>query len=323
MAKPIFKYNQKALRFERQRYNLRMFIRKFFPGTLISAGTGFIFFLLFITVFETPDEKRLKQEKAALSSDLEQISDSIRFYDNNLDKIAMHDNHQYRVIAELDSIPDRLRTAGYGGANLYKDLSGKEHSDLIIDVLRKLDLINKRMQVQNMSFVELTKSLNAESERLRRLPVVTPIHNNDLTRLGSNYGYRINPIVGGIHFHKGIDLTAPYGKPVYAPGAGTVTYAGNRHNGYGNYIIIDHGINGISTLYGHLSKIIVKEGQEVVRGEKIGNIGNTGLSTAPHLHYEIRINGKHINPANYRMPVEPEHYDQLISNADTITKSLN
>jgi murein DD-endopeptidase MepM/ murein hydrolase activator NlpD len=316
MAKPIFKYNPKALTFERQRYNLRVFIRRFLPGILISAGTGFLFFLLFITFLETPDEKRLKHEKAVLSSNLEQINDSLRFYDTNLDAIAKHDNHQYRVIAEMDSIPARVRTAGYGGSRRYKKLAGREHSDLVIDVLSKLDLINKRIHVQNMSFVELSKALEAESERLRRLPVVTPVHNSDLTRLGSNYGYRVNPITGGIHFHKGIDLTAPYGKPVYAPGAGTVTFAGNRHNGYGNYIIIDHGINGITSLYGHLSSINVKKGQKVVRGEMIGKIGNTGLSTAPHLHYEIRINGKPVNPANYRMPVEAGQYDQLVRNAE-------
>lgn len=315
MAKPIVKYNPKSMRFERHSCRICRFVRKFLPGLLLSSGLGFIFFILFMSLAETPAERRLRKEKAALSQSLEMIHDSLKFYDNNLNKIAGNDNYEYRVIADMDSIPDRIRKAGYGGTRRYDKLAGREHSDLIIDVLDKLDILNNRLEVQNMSFVELSETLAAESERLRRLPVITPVHNDDLIRQSSTFGYRSSPFTGKLQFHTGVDFSVLAGKPVYAPGAGTVIFSGTKYSGYGKHIIIDHGINGISTLYAHLSDIDVKEGQTVERGEMIGTVGNTGRSTAPHLHYEIRIDEKQVNPAKYSMQIGAAQYNALIENA--------
>jgi murein DD-endopeptidase MepM/ murein hydrolase activator NlpD len=117
------------------------------------------------------------------------------------------------------------------------------------------------------------------------------------TPITSGFGWRIHPIKGYRRFHTGIDFGAAMGTPIYAIAPGRVEFAGER-GGYGNAVIVNHG-GGKSTLYGHASKLYVKEGQQVTRGQIIAAVGSTGMSTAPHLHFEVRINDKPVNPHSY------------------------
>ena len=113
----------------------------------------------------------------------------------------------------------------------------------------------------------------------------------------SNYGYRVHPVTGAKKLHSGMDIGASYGAAVVAAASGTVIMS-KYYGGYGNCIIIDHG-GGVSTLYGHMSSLVAKTGQTVSAGETIGKVGSTGVSTGNHLHFEVRINGSTVNPANY------------------------
>ncbi|MCB0712749.1 MAG: M23 family metallopeptidase [Ignavibacteriae bacterium] len=136
-----------------------------------------------------------------------------------------------------------------------------------------------------------------EMERVRRgtlikaLPLTVPIDGATIT---SGFGMRNHPILRGRRMHKGLDMAAPTGTSIYATGGGTVVFSG-RKNGYGNTIIIDHG-HGYTTLYAHCSKLLVEEGAKISRGDLIALVGSTGRSTGPHLHYEVRVNGQHMNP---------------------------
>ena len=111
----------------------------------------------------------------------------------------------------------------------------------------------------------------------------------------SGYGVRSDPFRGGAAMHAGIDLAGPHGTPIYATADGTVTTAGWNSGGYGNLIKVDHG-RGIETRYGHLAQMLVRDGQQVKRGQLIGRMGSTGRSTGNHLHYEVRIDGRAVNP---------------------------
>ena len=113
----------------------------------------------------------------------------------------------------------------------------------------------------------------------------------------SGFGYRMHPILGYVRFHSGLDFGADYGSLIRAADAGVVIFAGS-YSGYGQAVIIDHGKN-ITTLYGHTSEIYVREGQTVQRGQPIATVGSSGLSTGPHLHFEVRISGEPVDPANY------------------------
>ena len=116
--------------------------------------------------------------------------------------------------------------------------------------------------------------------------------------IGSPYGYRIHPITGKRKMHTGVDIGGAYGADIVAASSGTVIIAGYNAGGYGNYLVVDHG-GGVTTLYAHASMLCVSKGQQVSRGQVIAKVGSTGMSTGPHLHFEVLINGAHTNPMNY------------------------
>jgi murein DD-endopeptidase MepM/ murein hydrolase activator NlpD len=133
--------------------------------------------------------------------------------------------------------------------------------------------------------------------------------------MASGYGYRVDPVYGTTKFHEGMDFSAPQGTPVYATGDGTVIHS-SWESAYGNLIEINHGYNYV-TRYAHLSEILVRNGQTVKRGDLIGKVGNTGKSTGPHLHYEVRLRGEPQNPVNYYFfDLTPAQYDEMIRLAE-------
>ncbi len=166
----------------------------------------------------------------------------------------------------------------------------------MIETARKLDKIRKKIYVQSLSFDELIHFAREKGEMLSCIPAIQPLSNKDLKRTASGFGWRIHPIYKISKFHSGMDFTAPSGTEVYATGNGVVYQVKSARRELGNHIIIDHGF-GYQSVYAHLSGFNVKAGQKVKRGDTIGFVGSTGLSTAPHLHYEVRVNGKHVDPS--------------------------
>lgn len=167
--------------------------------------------------------------------------------------------------------------------------------------------------MQSRSFDELISLASEKEEMLRSIPAIMPISNKDLTRTASGWGYRIHPIYKIRRFHYGMDFTAPTGTEVYSTGDGTIAGIKSSKRGLGNHIIIDHGF-GYQTVYAHLDRFNkLRVGQKVKRGDVIGFVGSTGLSTAPHLHYEVHLNGKKVDPVNYYFnDLSPEEYERMI-----------
>ena len=173
-------------------------------------------------------------------------------------------------------------------------------------------LIKKYLEELTEELITLGKN---QEERSKCIPAIQPIANKDLKRTASGYGVRIDPIYRTPRFHSGMDFSAKVGTEVYATGDGVVTFAAWKQ-GYGNCLMINHG-HGFQTLYGHLSKFRARVGQKVKRGEVIGEVGNTGKSTGPHLHYEVIVRGKYDNPSKYYyMDLTPEEYDRMIQIAE-------
>ena len=144
------------------------------------------------------------------------------------------------------------------------------------------------------------------------IPAIQPVANKDLTRMASGYGWRIHPIYKTQKMHTGMDFTAPVGTEIYSTGNGIIEKIEMDGRGYGNNILINHGY-GYETLYGHMSKISVRPGQKISRGDLIGYVGNSGSSTGPHLHYEVRKNGNPVNPVNfYFNDLSPEEYEKML-----------
>lgn len=242
---------------------------------------------------------------------------------NVLKDLQHNDDNIYRVIFEADPIPSSVRQAGYGGVNKYKALEGYDNSDLMIETTKRLDMITKQIYVQSKSFDEVFELAKNKKELLASIPGIQPLSNKDLTRIASGFGYRIHPIYKTSIMHTGIDFTAPIGTEIYATGNGVIGRVEKEGRGYGNNVIIDHGF-GYETLYAHMSKIAVRQGQRVVRGDIIGYVGSTGSSTGPHCHYEVIKNGTKIDPINYFFnDLTADQYEKVLEISSKYNQSFD
>ena len=312
MPKTKYKFNHETLSFDRIRLGIRQtFLRLFgyFVASLFLAG---IYGFIFAFVFDSPQEKALKRGIEQLTLQYELMNREM----DNVEKVLGHlqetDDNLYRTIFETEPVPSSYREGGIGGVNRYTEFEGFSNSELVIETAARLDKIRKRIYVQSESFDELIAYASEKEEMLSSIPAIQPLSNKDLKRTASGFGYRIHPIYKISKFHSGMDFTAPTGTEVYATGNGVIETVKSARRELGNHIVINHGF-GYETVYGHLDRFNVREGQKVKRGDVIGFIGSTGLSTAPHLHYEVLVNGRQVDPALYYFnDLTPEEYDRML-----------
>ena len=312
MTNKKYYYDTKTLSYKQIKLSKFKKIRNLLYFLVGSGITGLAMMLIFFQFFDSPKEKILNREIKQITSQYEIIQKKLEQVEVVLDDMQKRDDNIYRVIFEADPIPKSIRKAGYGGINRYQELTGYKNSDLIINTNKKLDQITKQLYIQSKSFDDIIELAKNKTEMLASIPAIQPVSNKDLSRMASGYGYRIHPIYKTRKFHAGMDFSAKTGTPIYATGNGKVSKVKRSRRGYGNHVIIDHGY-GYKTLYAHMSKYIVKKKQKVKRGDIIGYIGNTGTSVAPHLHYEVRKNGKKLNPVNfYYNDLNAEEYEKML-----------
>ena len=323
MAKIKYYYDTKTLSYKPIKLNSSEKIRGYFIFFLSSILLSFFILLIFYQFFDSPKEKRLKLEIQNLTSQYEVINNDMHQVETVLDEIQERDDNIYRVIFEADPIPTSIRKQGFGGVNRYEKLLGLSNSELMINTSKKIDQLTKQLYLQSKSFDEVIDLAKNKSNMLASIPAIQPVANKDLKRMASGYGYRIHPIYKTRKMHYGMDFSAKTGTEIYATGDGIVSKIKRSKRGYGNYVKINHGF-GYETLYAHMSKYIVKRGQKVKRGEVIGYVGNSGISTAPHLHYEVRKDNKKINPMNfYYNDLSPEEYEKMLEISLQSNQSLD
>ena len=323
MSKIKYYYDTKTLSYKPIESTSIDKFKKFIVYLTSSAILAFFTLLIFFQYFDSPKEKRLKGEINHLLSQYEIINNDLEKIELVLDDIQNRDDNIYRTIFEADPIPTSIRKQGFGGVNRYKKLSGYSNSDLIINTSKKIDQLTKQLYLQSKSFDEIIELAKNKSKMLASIPAIQPVANKDLKRMTSGYGYRIHPIYKTRKMHYGMDYSAKVGTEIYATGDGVISKVKRSKRGYGNYVKINHGF-GYETLYAHMSKYIVKKGQKVKRGEVIGYVGNTGISTAPHLHYEVRKDNKKINPVNfYFNDLTPEEYEKMLELASQPNQSFD
>jgi len=298
MAKEKYKFNPESLSFDKIRLGVRSLLLRLFAYFVGSVLISVAYFFIFTLFVDSPKEKALKREIAQLTIQYELIHREM----GNLEKVIEHleetDDNLYRTIFGAEPVAATLRQGGTGGVNRFKDLEGFDNSDIVIETTKRLDLIRKKIYVQSKSFDDLILFATEKEDMLRSVPAIIPIATKDLTRVASGFGLRIHPYYRISKFHAGMDFTAPSGTEVYASGDGKIAAVLSSKRGMGNHIIIDHGF-GYTTIYAHLDSFNVRQGQKVSRGDVIGFVGNTGMSVAPHLHYEIKLNGVNVDPVNY------------------------
>tara|TARA_Y100001935_G_scaffold254547_1_gene263941 strand:- start:2776 stop:3747 length:972 start_codon:yes stop_codon:yes gene_type:complete len=323
MSKIKYYYDTKTLSYKPIESSRVDKFKNFIVYFTSSAILAFFILLIFFQYFDSPKEKRLKGEINNLLSQYEIINSDLKKIEIVLDDIQTRDDNIYRTIFEADPIPTSIRKQGFGGVNRYKKLSGFSNSDLIINTTKKVDQLTKQLYLQSKSFDEIIELAKNKSKMLASIPAIQPVANKDLKRMTSGYGYRIHPIYKTRKMHYGMDYSAKVGTEIYATGDGVISKVKRSKRGYGNYVKINHGF-GYETLYAHMSRYIVKKGQKVKRGEVIGYVGNSGISTAPHLHYEVRKDNKKINPVNfYFNDLTPEEYEKMLELASQPNQSFD
>tara|TARA_B100001059_G_scaffold36370_1_gene29448 strand:+ start:3118 stop:4095 length:978 start_codon:yes stop_codon:yes gene_type:complete len=300
MSKVKYYFDPETLSYRPIEITNKKRLSNFILFLLASFAFGLSSLLIFLNInwINTPSE--ISQKRALDNYELQfNIFDKkLKQIETVIANIEERDNNIYRVYFEASPIPEEQRKAGFGGVNRYKDLEGYDNSELIINTAKRLDILSKQTVVQSRSLDEIERLAANKAELIEAIPSIQPVKNQDVTRMASGYGYRIDPFTKKRRFHYGMDFSARKGTPIYATGNGTVKRADNRSSGFGKHIRIDHGFGYVS-LYAHLSKYNVRRGQKVKRGDIIGFVGNTGRSRGPHLHYEILKDNKKINPLNF------------------------
>jgi murein DD-endopeptidase MepM/ murein hydrolase activator NlpD len=323
MAKIKYQFNTKSLSYERVKMSVKDRALQF----LSFAGTGVVFATLGVLIayntIDSPREKALEREVDRLRLEYDILNQRIAQMNLVVDDLQDRDDNIYRVVFEAEPIPEQVRKAGFGGVNRYKQYRGMENNDLVVETMKKADILAKQLVVQSKSYDEILEMIKKKTAMLMSIPAIQPVNNKDLKRMASGFGYRTDPVYKTTKFHAGMDFSAPVGTEIYATGDGIVSRADADASGYGNHVRITHGY-GYLTLYGHMSKIKVRSGQRVKRGDVIGYVGNTGKSVGPHLHYEVHKNNEAVNPVNfYYNDLSPEEYARMIELSGTENQAFD
>ena len=325
MARIKYYYDTETCKYERIKVGTWDIILNLLGFLSVAFLLSIVIVFVYGQYFESPKEALLAKENKELKFHYDLVQSNLVKMDKMLASLQDRDDNTYRVIFEADPIPSTVRTAGTGGINRYEDLlsSGLEQEDLILSTYQSIDQLKKRMLIQTLSYDEIEKMAENKSKLLAAIPAIQPVDNKELKRLSSSYGVRMHPILKVRKFHAGIDFSAPRGTPIYATGDGVIKKTKTSYGGLGKHIVIDHGF-GYVTKYGHMSGFAVKKGQKIKRGELIGYVGNSGRSTAPHLHYEVHKDNKTVNPIHYfYRDLNEEQYAKLLDLASKENQSLD
>ncbi len=286
---------------------------QFFLWFVASVAVALIYGTIIDKFFGSPKETVLKQELENMKLQYSLLDRQLENSLEILNSIELSDDNRYRLILDMDSIPESIRNSGVGGVKRYEELDGYESTGLMLSMRSKVDEIRNRSSIQYESFKSVSERTAEWKREMEYLPMISPV--SVAIRRGDGVKFReVHPVLGTPQWHHGQDFTAPYGTEVYATGSGTVIASGWNSGGFGNYIVIDHGY-GYQTTYGHLSSIKASKGLNVKRGDLIGLSGSSGTSSGPHLHYQIDLYGQHKNPLYYFNDdlTEDEYFEMIES----------
>jgi len=323
MKKIKYYYNTHTLRYEKLETPLRVKLLRVFGFIAAALVTAAIISLLAFRFIGSPNEKLLRAENERMKDRYRELSRQTTKIEQQMKELETRDNEVYRSIFEATPIPDSARLKELEKEQQIAKVEGMEQDDLINSIVTTLNNMSSRINAQKASYKDLVGMMNNKEKLLAATPAIQPVSNADLKRIASGFGYRIDPVYKTVKLHPGLDFAAPAGTPIYATADGTVEFAGNRGDGYGNNVIINHGY-GYKTLFGHMFRIKARGGQRVKRGEVIGWVGSTGKSTGPHCHYEVIKNGNKIDPIYFFYnDLTPEQFDRLLKLAAAANQSFD
>lgn len=317
-----YRINPETLQLEHIEHGFRYWLRR--SGGYILGGIciGILFFYVFLYFFPSPREAALIQYNKNLTAQLELMNKQVDQMQVVMSDMAQRDDNLYRAILGAEPIPLSTRLGATQQVSYYDSIARMTNVQLASEVQRKVDILEKEMYVQARSYEEIVELAKNQEVRMENIPAIQPVLNKDLKRMASGYGWRVDPVYHIRRFHEGMDFSAPIGTEIFATGNSTVVFAGWKQ-GYGQTVDLDHGF-GYSTRYAHCSKLLVRPGQKVKRGDVIALVGNTGKSVGPHLHYEVHYQGRPVDPRNfYFYDLSPEDYDKMVQLSSNMGNMLD
>lgn len=243
---------------------------------------------------------RLERENRLLAAEVDQMRAGMGSLAQSLDSLATRDE-KFRTVAGLPTLDEEVRRVGIGGPGTPTLEAGAlfrvnpERAEEVFAASYDLATLKRRAAMLRTSLDQALRTMEENTERLASTPSIMPSTGHLSSLFSRN---RRHPVLKITRPHQGIDIAAPVGEPILAPARGRVVFAGWKSGGYGNTVEIDHGF-GYLTRFAHASRVLVRAGQTVERGETIAEVGATGLVSGPHLHYEVEVNGKAVDPLNF------------------------
>ena len=307
MTKGKFRFNPETLSYEKIERSPRRILILLFSYLITVIVVGFAFMLTWLHFFPSSREKQLIDENKTLRNQYKSLNSRIGSLEKVVEDLSDRDNNIYRMVFESEPIPNSVRNGGFGGVNRYAEIESIPNMELVVKTNKRMDVLMKKIYIQSLSFDTIVDKAKNKQEMLQHIPGIQPLKTYKYV---SGFGTRMHPIYKTLRTHTGIDLVAPTGTKIYATGDGVVTSA-KFERGYGKAIVINHGYQ-YQSMYAHCSEILVHQGQKVKRGEVIGLVGNTGVSTGSHLHYEIIKGGQKVNPINYFLnDLSPSEFEEI------------
>jgi len=324
MAKIRYYYDTETCKYERVKTSKTDIVLNFLGILSLTLGLAVGLLILFSNYFESPKELMLKNQVKELEFYYDNLRQEVTKLEGLLSDMEFRDDNIYRVVLGAEPIEKSIREAGVGGARRYEEILSKNviHKEVIVSLSERVDKLRRKMYIESKSHDEIVQKAENKNKLFAAIPAIQPISNKHYLALVSGFGMRVHPIYKYKRMHTGIDFAATIGTPIYATADGVIDEVQVSFSGYGKMVEIDHGF-GYRTRYAHMHGFAVRKGQRVRRGELIGYVGNTGLSTAPHLHYEVLINGVQVNPVHYFFSdLNPAEYEKIIELASIENQSL-
>ena len=312
--KVFYHFNPKTLTYEKVKLSFKHLFKRI--AWVFASGVAFALVFVWIGFYfiDSPKVKILERENNELKDQVDYLNSRLDLMSEVLADIEDRDDNVYRNVFEADPVPASERYPLLIEDTRYDSLSRSEAYSLLKAANKKADKLTVRLAVQTRSLDTLEKIANSKAEMLAAIPAIRPLKN--MFTITSGFGRRYHPVLKTLRNHTGVDIAAPKGTPIYATADGTVSRekAGS---------VLNHGYS-YKTLYAHMSKAAVKPGQKVKRGQLIGYVGSTGMSSGSHLHYEVIKNGQPVNPIYYfYIDITPEEYNSLLESSKKVNQALS
>jgi murein DD-endopeptidase MepM/ murein hydrolase activator NlpD len=304
--------NRKISKFRSWPRGYKLLFRLFIALIIAAIGN-----LIVSACFDTPKLNSIRRDNHHLEAEYHILIEKIRSAEHTLADVKHRDHYVYRPLLGIDTLNIPRVYSDYNDSK-YVKYSQVEYGELITEGWLQIDRLTRSLYYASLSLDDTQDLAENKEEFSTVIPAIWPIDRTKLRSVSSLYGMRQHPRYNSWKMHEGIDLAAPIGTTVYATGNGVISKSGWQ-NGYGNLIEVNHGF-GYKTRYGHLSKMYVVAGDSVTRGQVIGEVGNTGVSSGSHLHYEVRFRDNTVNPIHYfNKDMSPEAYIDLMQQLEVST----